>query len=157
MDITGFASVTAITIICWLIGEVFSNLSIDNKWIPSIVGGFGALLGVVGWLLMENFPANDVLTAFAVGIVSGLASTGADQIWKQTHPSDKGRIVFPANEEAEEEEDDSVIPLDSEETAGAENSGFLRSLHPVEMTDDGADLRSCFAQGDKPSDGEDEV
>lgn len=104
MDFTGIASVTAITVICWLIGEVFSNLPLDNKWIPSIVGAFGMALGVVGWLVMPEFPADNILTAFAVGIVSGLAATGADQVWKQHHPSDKGRIVFLNNEESEEPE-----------------------------------------------------
>ena len=99
MDFTGIVSVAAITVICWLIGETFSNLPIDNKWIPSIVGGFGMLLGVVGWLVMPQFPADNILTAFAVGIVSGLASTGADQIYKQAKPSDKGRVTVLNNEE----------------------------------------------------------
>jgi len=155
MDFTGFASVTAITIICWLIGEVFSNLPIDNKWIPSIVGGFGALLGVVGWLLMAEFPANDILTAFAVGIVSGLASTGADQIWKQSHPSDKGRITVLAREDddAEDEDSDFSLSVEMADVTDAGTDSFTRSI-PVLPYED---LRSCFAQDDKPSDGEDEV
>ena len=33
--------------------------------------------------LMADFPAGDFLTATAVGIVSGLAATGANQIGKQ--------------------------------------------------------------------------
>ena len=112
MDFTGIVSVTAITVICWLIGEVFSNLPIDNKWIPSIVGGFGMLLGVVGWLVMPAFPADNILTAFAVGIVSGLAATGADQVWKQHHPSDKGRIVV--REEAANDNDYDPEEADAE-------------------------------------------
>lgn len=116
MDFFGFASVTAITVICWLIGEIFSNLPIDNKWIPSIVGGFGAIFGVVGWLVMADFPANDILTAFAVGIVSGLASTGADQVWKQFHPSDKGRITIISHEDDE----DKIYCVDGEEEDGQE-------------------------------------
>ncbi len=32
---------------------------------------------------MPEFPAADPITAVAVGIVSGLAATGADQIAKQ--------------------------------------------------------------------------
>ncbi|WP_455941720.1 phage holin family protein [Neglectibacter timonensis] len=40
-------------------------------------------MGVVGMLFMPDFPANDFLTAAAVGIVSGLAATGANQIGKQ--------------------------------------------------------------------------
>ena len=32
---------------------------------------------------MPNFPATDIINAIAVGIVSGLAATGANQIFKQ--------------------------------------------------------------------------
>ena len=32
---------------------------------------------------MPDFPAQDILTALAVGIVSGLAATGANQVGKQ--------------------------------------------------------------------------
>ena len=56
---------------------------LDNKWIPVIVGACGGVLGVAGMFLMADFPAGDVLTAAAVGIVSGLAATGVDQAGKQ--------------------------------------------------------------------------
>ena len=32
---------------------------------------------------MPDFPAGDILTAVSVGIVSGLAATGANQLGKQ--------------------------------------------------------------------------
>ena len=56
---------------------------LDNTWIPVIVGACGGVLGVAGMFLMADFPAGDVLTAAAVGIVSGLAATGVDQAGKQ--------------------------------------------------------------------------
>ena len=56
---------------------------LDNKFIPVICGFVGAILGVVAMQTMADFPAKDVLNAVAVGIVSGLASTGANQIGKQ--------------------------------------------------------------------------
>ena len=85
MDISGFgiASVAVITVICYLIGTAVKATAIENKWIPIIVGVSGGVLGVVGMLIMADFPATDYLTAVAVGIVSGLASTGVDQIAKQ--------------------------------------------------------------------------
>ena len=43
----------------------------------------GGVLGVAGMYLMADFPAQDYLTAIAVGIVSGLAAVGVDQIGKQ--------------------------------------------------------------------------
>jgi hypothetical protein len=85
MDIYGFgiASVAVITVICYLIGMAVKATAIENKWIPIVVGVSGGVLGVVGMLIMADFPATDYLTAVAVGIVSGLASTGVNQIAKQ--------------------------------------------------------------------------
>lgn len=85
MDISslGIAGVAVITVICYLIGQAVKATAIENKWIPIIVGASGGVLGVVGMMVMADFPATDYLTAIAVGIVSGLAATGVDQIGKQ--------------------------------------------------------------------------
>ena len=85
MDISifGIAGVAAITVICYLIGQGVKASGLDNKWIPVIVGACGGVLGVAGMFLMADFPAGDVLTSAAVGIVSGLAATGVDQAGKQ--------------------------------------------------------------------------
>lgn len=83
MEYMGIASVAAVSVICWLIGEAVKLSPLDNKWIPVVVGVLGGILGVVGMRIMPDFPAADAMTAVAVGIVSGLAATGADQIRKQ--------------------------------------------------------------------------
>ena len=83
ISIFGIAGVAAITVICYLIGQGVKASGLDNKWIPVIVGACGGVLGVAGMFLMADFPAGDVLTAAAVGIVSGLAATGVDQAGKQ--------------------------------------------------------------------------
>ena len=75
--------VVAITVICYLIGMIAKASPIEDKWIPCIVGVLGGILGVVGMYMMPDFPAKDILNAIAIGIVSGLASTGAHQIGKQ--------------------------------------------------------------------------
>ena len=83
MDFLGIASVAAITVICFLAAEGVKATPLDNKWLPVICGVLGGILGVVSLYVMPEFPANDVVTAIAVGIVSGLAATGAHQIYKQ--------------------------------------------------------------------------
>jgi len=85
MDISSFgiAGVAAITVICFLIGQVVKASGLDNKWIPITCGISGALLGVLGLFMMPDFPATDYITALAVGIVSGLAATGINQVYKQ--------------------------------------------------------------------------
>ena len=79
----GIASVAAITVICYLVAQAVKATSLDNKWLPIISGTVGGILGVIGLYVMPDFPSNDILTAIAVGIVSGLAATGINQIYKQ--------------------------------------------------------------------------
>lgn len=80
----GIASVAVITVICYLVGEIVKAAALDNKWIPVVVGVAGGILGVVALLIsVPDFPAADPMTAVAVGIVSGLAATGVNQITKQ--------------------------------------------------------------------------
>lgn len=83
------ATVGAITIISYLVGMGCKAVnSVPDKYIPVIVGTVGALLGIVGLYTMPDFPANDILNALAVGIASGLASTGANQVIKQFNQED---------------------------------------------------------------------
>ena len=79
----GMASVAAITVIAYVIGLTVKASGINNKWIPILCALCGGVLGIVGMFVMPDFPAGDVITAGAVGIVSGLAATGADQMIKQ--------------------------------------------------------------------------
>lgn len=79
----GIASVAAITVIAYLVGEVIKATGLDNKWIPVVCGVVGGVLGVVGMFIMPDFPGTDYITAVAVGIVSGLAATGINQAVKQ--------------------------------------------------------------------------
>lgn len=79
----GITSVAAITVIVFLVCQAVKATKLDNKWLPVIAGGCGAALGIVGMLTMSGYPAKDYLTAIAVGIVSGLAATGINQVYKQ--------------------------------------------------------------------------
>lgn len=81
----GIASVGAITVIALLAGMAVKSINkIDNKFIPLICGLVGLVLGILAFVTkMPDFPAKDVITAAAVGTVSGLAATGLDQLKKQ--------------------------------------------------------------------------
>ncbi len=84
MDITQIGTVLAIVVICYLIGLAVKAIpQIKDNLIPVIVGVCGGILGVIGMFVMPDFPANDILNAIAIGIVSGLASTGVNQVYKQ--------------------------------------------------------------------------
>ena len=79
----GIAGVAAITVIAYTVGLLVKASGLNSKWIPVICGLVGGVLGVAGLFVMPDFPAGDVITACAVGIVSGLAATGMDQMVKQ--------------------------------------------------------------------------
>lgn len=83
MELLGITGIAAITIICFLVAEGIKATALDNKWLPVICGCLGGCLGVVAMNVMPDFPGTDILTAIAIGIVSGLAATGAHQIGKQ--------------------------------------------------------------------------
>jgi hypothetical protein len=83
-NIFGLTTCVAIVVIAYLIGIAVKNIeAIDDKWIPVICGIVGAPLGVLALRIVPDFPATDYLTAVAVGIVSGLAATGINQVFKQ--------------------------------------------------------------------------
>ncbi len=83
MELPGIANVAAITVICWLGGLAVRLSPWDNKYIPLLCGLLGGALGALALGLMPGYPADNVLDAVAVGIASGLAATGADQLFKQ--------------------------------------------------------------------------
>ena len=85
MDISNYATVFPIVIICYLVG-IGCKLSkkINDKAIPVIVGLFGGIVAIPAMYLMKEFPAEDIITAISVGIMSGFASTGINQVYKQS-------------------------------------------------------------------------
>ena len=88
MDDFGFVPVAAITVLSFLVGLTWKKADrLNDKWIPTICGAVGLVLGVVGRTVIDGFPATDPITAAAIGVVSGLAATGAHQIYKQLSES----------------------------------------------------------------------
>lgn len=80
----GFVPVAAIVVLAFLVGYAWKTAArLNDKWIPVVCGCVGLILGVAGRTVIDGFPATDPITAAAIGVVSGLASTGAHQIYKQ--------------------------------------------------------------------------
>ena len=88
-ELLGIAAIPVITVICFLVAEAIKAAGLDTKWLPVICGVVGGILGVVALKIMPEFPANNILTAIAVGTVSGFAATGMHQVYKQLS-SEKG-------------------------------------------------------------------
>ena len=84
MDFTQVPTVVAIMVITYLIGYASKQIpQVKDNIIPIIVGVAGGVLGIVGMFVIPGYPADNILDAIEVGIVSGMASTGVNQIYKQ--------------------------------------------------------------------------
>lgn len=83
MNLPEVATVVSIVIICYLIGIGIKLSPLDDKWIPLCVGIAGGVLGVLGMNVIPNYPADNIMDAIAVGIVSGFAATGVDQAFRK--------------------------------------------------------------------------
>ncbi len=75
----------AITVICYLVGAITKAIpKIKDELIPIVVGIAGGIIGVIAMSVApEIIPATNYIDAIAIGVVSGLASTGVNQIGKQ--------------------------------------------------------------------------
>lgn len=93
INLLDIAAVPVISVICYLAAECVKLTPLRDEWIPALCGVFGGALGVVAlYVSPELIPATDILSAVAIGIVSGLAATGANQIGKQlSKPLDDGK------------------------------------------------------------------
>lgn len=76
-------SIPTIMVISYLITEIF-KLFIKKKYLPVVAGISGLILGIISFYLVPELIGNtNLLTSIAIGIVSGLAATGSNQILKQ--------------------------------------------------------------------------
>ena len=109
MNDLGFIAFPAIVVICYLVGatlKAINNETLD-KFIPMICGFIGGGLGVLVFLTIPGYiPAENWLMALAIGIVSGFASVGVNQVYKQ-FTKEEG-IEYVSEDEAEIEEGDPV-------------------------------------------------
>lgn len=84
MENFGIPTVAVITVLVFGIGLVVKSTKLNNTWIPAICVVSGVILGIIGLFVIPDFPASDVMTAAAVGLISGLMSTGVNELVKET-------------------------------------------------------------------------
>ena len=84
-----FTSIPIIVILCYIVGEIykvlFKNKQDFYRLIPVVLASFGGLLGILIFLTNPEIMLNvsNAWTALGIGIVSGVSSTGTNQIIKQ--------------------------------------------------------------------------
>ena len=102
MNDLGFIAFPAIVVICYLVGATLKaiNNEVLDKFIPVICDFVGGILGVLVFNTIPNYiPADNWLMALAIGIVSGFASTGINQVYKQFSEAVEPGVLIPINDE----------------------------------------------------------
>lgn len=78
-------SAPAIMVVTYLIIEIFKLFSKNKeKYLPVTAGVIGGLISLMSYIFVPGFfIETDILTAIAIGIISGLGATGSNQLLKQ--------------------------------------------------------------------------
>ena len=90
---TDFAAIPALVVICYLAAEGLKLIKDGalKTYLPVMCGVLGGILGIICYAVYPDFiSASNLFEAIAIGIVSGLAATGINQIYKQLSDSAKG-------------------------------------------------------------------
>ena len=83
-----YISIPCFVVICYLFAELLKAITRKNETVKRAIPGIAGLLGgLLGFLTFRFYPefisVKTVFEAIAIGIISGLASTGSNQIIKQ--------------------------------------------------------------------------
>lgn len=109
MNDLGFIAFPAIVVLCYLVGatlKAINNETLD-KFIPMICGFIGGGLGVLVFLTIPGYiPADNWLMALAIGIVSGFASTGINQVYKQFSEAVEPGVLIAINDDKVDDDDE---------------------------------------------------
>jgi len=95
MNTLNFVAVPVIVTIVYTLVSLLKKETKGNEKVltrlPLIAAAIGAVLGVVGFYAAPSIvPADNIFTALLIGISSGLAATGTNQIFKQLGKKDEG-------------------------------------------------------------------
>lgn len=84
MELSG---ISIIIIICYVLGEIIKQVFKGkyNAYIPLVLTIIGGMLGILIYITNKEIMMNceNVWTSIVIGLISGSASTGSNQIIKQ--------------------------------------------------------------------------
>lgn len=92
-----FLTFPAIIAMVYLAATIIKSMSTSEKldrMIPSICGAIGLVLGLLIFFTIPGFmPATNWAEAAGIGIASGFAATGINQIYKQLTKPEPTKIL----------------------------------------------------------------
>ena len=80
-----FPTVAAFIVICYCVGFALKKTEkFKDNFIPVVMVFLGAALGVVSFYIAPGLVnAPDIISAVAIGFMSGMTATGINQLYKQ--------------------------------------------------------------------------
>lgn len=84
-----YSGVPIIVILCYIVAEIYKVIFMENekakKLIPIVMAITGAIISILIYYTNKEmlYDAKNIWIALEIGIVSGISSTGANQIIKQ--------------------------------------------------------------------------
>ena len=83
-----YISIPCFVVICYLFAELLKGITRKNETIKRMIPAISGLIGgLLGYLTFQFYPefisVGNIFEAIAIGIISGLAATGSNQIIKQ--------------------------------------------------------------------------
>lgn len=111
-DIINVVSVPIIITITYAIIDILKRIVNNNekfmRVIPIVSAGIGALLGLIFYKVEPSLiaSADSVGTALIIGAVSGLASTGSNQVIKQLKKTNDAVNATQSDEKGEDDKTD---------------------------------------------------
>ena len=94
-----YISIPCFVVICYLLAELLKLITCKNEIVKRIIPPISGLVGgVLGFLTFKFYPnyiaVHTAFEAIAIGIISGLAATGSNQIIKQMLKGEKNNEEF---------------------------------------------------------------
>lgn len=90
-----YGTVPIIVVACYLIVQAIKATPLNSKWYPIVSGSVGAVIALVLYFAVPEFIGiSSWISALIVGVASGLAATGSNQVFKQLYKAaQEGTLV----------------------------------------------------------------
>ena len=95
-----YGTVPIIVVACYLIVQAIKATPLNSKWYPVVSGSVGAIVALILYFAVPDFIGiSSWASALIVGVASGLAATGSNQVFKQLYKAaEEGSLVVTSDE-----------------------------------------------------------
>ena len=89
-----YKTIPIIVVACYLLIQAIKTTRLNSKWYPIVSGALGAAIAVgFHFVAPAFFGFESWISALVIGVVSGLAATGSNQVYKQLYQAAKDGTI----------------------------------------------------------------